>query len=253
MIDMARQRPTVQDYQRIFELERLQLYPTVSAFEERMGYAVDRTRLESAARVLACPLKVHPPNWQHGRVLYAVARKYLSSMPIRGIVVDPPGTYTDAVTLLDIGTAKGFSALCLAWALHDAYATGEVVTVDVIDPMARIYRNTVAEVNGPVTLADLLSPWPEADRIDALKMPGARWLQTQQSRVHLAFVDGKHSGSVVKQEGVFLWKLQEAGDVIVYDDVHLPEIWQAVKSVPDYAVERIDVLPERAYAVAVRQ
>ncbi len=240
MIDMARQRPTVQDYHGIFDLERLQLYPAVSAFEERMGYAVDRTRLESAARVLACPLKVHPPNWQHGRVLYAVARKYLA-------------TVSENVTLLDIGTAKGFSALCLAWALHDAYAKGDVVTVDVIDPMARIYRNTVAEVNGPVTLADLLSQWPEADRIDALKMPGARWLQTQQSRVHLAFVDGKHSGSVVKQEGLFLWKLQEAGDVIVYDDVHLPEIWQAVKAVPDYSIERIDVLPERGYAVAVRQ
>ncbi len=250
MIDMARQRPTVQDYQRIFELERLRIYPAVSAFEERMGYAVDRTRLESAARVLACPLKVHPPNWQHGRVIYAVARKYLEDgWPSQR---SKPEDYEDAL-FLDIGTAKGFSALCLAWALHDAFVTGEVVTVDVIDPMARIYRNTVAEVNGPVTLADLLSPWPEADRIDALKMPGARWLQTQHSRVHLAFVDGKHSGSVVKQEGLFLWKLQEPGDVIVYDDVHLPEIWQAVKSVPDYAIERIDVLPERAYAVAVRQ
>ena len=49
-------------------------YPVVDEFEQRMGFAVDRERLEDAAGVLACLLKKNPPKWQHGRVLYALAR-----------------------------------------------------------------------------------------------------------------------------------------------------------------------------------
>ena len=57
--------------------------------------------VEAAARVLACPLKANPPNWQHGRVLYAGYRAYLAGLQRR-------------VLLLDIGTAKGFSAAAMS-------------------------------------------------------------------------------------------------------------------------------------------
>jgi predicted O-methyltransferase YrrM len=240
MITDTRLRPTMREYHSAFSAERVVEYPTVDAFETRMGYAVDRVKLEDAARVLACPLKVHAPNWQHGRILYAAARRYLAV------------TDTSVVTMLDIGTAKGFSALCLAWALQDAGVDGRVVTVDVIDPCARIYRNTVAECDGLKTLAELLEPWPEAVGIEALKIPGARWLQGHSERVHFAFVDGKHSGSVVKQEGQLLAARQTVGDIVVFDDVHLPDVWEAVQGLEDYYTERIDVLPARAYGMAVR-
>jgi predicted O-methyltransferase YrrM len=232
--------PTVKDYNAAFAAERVVEYPTVDAFETRMGYAVDRLKLEEAARVLACPLKVHAPNWQHGRILYAAARRYLAV------------TDTSVVTMLDVGTAKGFSALCLAWALQDSGVDGRVITVDVIDPTARIFRNTVADLHGLKTLAELLVPWPEAAGIEALKIPGVRWLQGHPERVHFAFVDGKHSGSVVKQEGQLLAARQTVGDIVVFDDVHLPDVWNAVHGLEDYYTERIEVLPSRAYGLAVR-
>jgi predicted O-methyltransferase YrrM len=154
--------------------------------------------------------------------------------------------------MLDIGTAKGFSALCLAWALSDAGIDGRVVTVDVIDPTARIFRNTVADLDGLKTLAELLAPWTDAGRIEAVKSPGIRWLESHQERIHFAFVDGKHSGSVVKQEGQLLAARQTVGDLVVFDDVHLPDVWDSVHGLQDYYTERIDVLPARAYGVAVR-
>jgi hypothetical protein len=68
-------------YQDAFELERQQAYPVVDAFEARMGYALAKDRYEAAARVLACPVKRNPPNWHHGRIIYAAARKYLDGKP----------------------------------------------------------------------------------------------------------------------------------------------------------------------------
>jgi len=233
--------PTVADYQRAFDLERQQEYPTVDGFEVRMGYALDRELLEDAAKVLACPLKVHPPNWQHGRVLYAAARRYLSYSKDEG-----------PFTLLDIGTAKGFSALCLAWAIRDAGVEGHVATVDVIDPHGRIYRNSVADLDGLKTLAELLHPWATSSKIEASKMTGVRWLETHRERVHVAFVDGKHKGSVVEEEGRLLAARQEAGDLVIFDDVHLPEVLGAVERIEEYFTEVIQVLPNRAYAVGLR-
>ncbi len=87
---MARTREA---YEAAFQTARLLEYPEVDAFEKRMGYAIQRDRLENAARVLACPLKTSPPHWQHGRVIYAATRKYLESAsgPLTMLDIDDLG------------------------------------------------------------------------------------------------------------------------------------------------------------------
>jgi len=241
VITDSRLGPTAKDYTDAFELERKQTYPMVDAFETRMGYALERGRLEEAAVTLACPLKANPPNWQHGRVLYAAVRRYLSYSQDEG-----------PFTLLDIGTAKGFSALCMAWAVADSGVNGRVITVDVIDPRGRIYRNSVADLDGLKTLEELLKPWPEASIIESHKMTGLKWLTTHEERIHVAFVDGKHSGAVVEQEGRRLAMLQNPGDLAIFDDVHLTDVNRAVQSIEEYFTETMIVLPNRAYAVGLR-
>lgn len=232
--------PTVADYARIFSEEIEQPYPLVDAFEQRMGFAIHPDRLESAAGVLACPLKKHAPNWQHGRVLYALARHYLQG-------------HID-VQLLDIGTAKGFSALCLLWALRDTDILGTVTSVDVLDPLARVRRNTVAEMDGYKTLAETLEPWPEAQAITFKQRTGAEELADGRSRIHVCFVDGKHDGKVVATEGYLLSQRQMVGDVVMFDDVQVPDVWDAVKTLKTkYEIERLQILPHRAYAIGVRR
>ena len=124
-----------QHYRDAFETERHNDYLSVRAFERRMGFEVERGRLETAAAVLACPVKVNLPNWQHGRVIYSTLRKYLAWA----------ADQVSHMTLLDIGTAKGFSALCIQWAVTDSQMLAQIVSVDVIDPEARVARNTVAD------------------------------------------------------------------------------------------------------------
>ncbi len=234
---------TPADYARAFDLEREQTYPIVDALEQEFGYAVDRDKLEKAASVLACPVKKHPPNWQHGRLIYAVVRAYFDARAHSGFM-----------SVLDIGTAKGFSALCLQWALEDAGRVGQVVSIDVIDPESTEPRNTIADLDGPKTLREILAPWPENAYIHFAQSSGIDWLKKHPNPIHVAFVDGKHTGSVVRQEGVLLAARQESGDLAIFDDVHIPDVSQAVVSLQsDYKIRFIDLLPERHYAIARRR
>jgi predicted O-methyltransferase YrrM len=231
---------TATDYWQVFKAEKEQAYPVVDAFEQRMGYAVNAQRLLDAARVLACPVKKNPPNWQHGRIIYAAARNYLQG-------------HID-VSILDIGTAKGFSALCLLWALRDADILGSVTSVDVLDPAARVSRNTVAEVDGLKTLAEILAPWPESQSITFKKRTGGDELSDGRSRIHICFIDGKHDEKTVALEGYLLSQRQMVGDLAIFDDVHVEGVWQAVKTLkPKYELERINLLHNRAYAIGVRR
>ncbi len=235
---------TAADYAAAFATEQRQTYPMVDAFEIASGYKLDRSRLESAARVLSCPVKKSPPNWQHGRVLYAAASRYLATH-----------CEDDAISILDIGTAKGFSALCLLWAMKDFGFTGHVTSVDVIDPHSRVERKTVSEIEGYrfLTLAETLAPWPESDEIRFEHSTGIDWLEAHPERVHIAFVDGSHDGPEVLREGQLMAARQQTGDLAIFDDLQRPGIAFAVQSMGDlYRLDYLDVLPTRRYAIGVR-
>lgn len=242
-----KQTATREQYLRAFELERTNSYPMAEAFENTMGYPINRDRLEGLALTLACPVKANPPNWQHGRMLYALARAYLEKK-------------TYPVLLLDIGTAKGFSALILAWALHDSRKQGRVVSVDVVRPNELVIRNSLAEVdNGPMTIEQFTRPLrpPNID-IEFVGGGSYGWLDraiANRDRVNLAFVDGKHTKAAVKTEAQQLAQLQVAGDVVLFDDVQIPEVAEGVASIPllSYGVSYIDLSEQRKYALARRR
>ncbi len=240
--------PSAQDYDEAFRTERQRVYPVVDTFEAKCGFAIDREFLEAAARVLACPVKVNPPNWQHGRVLYAAVRQHLEG-----------SLFEWQAHALDIGTAKGFSAICIRKALDDAGHLGAVVTsVDVLDPDAAVRRNTVAEVGGWLTLPQTLGRaglWGGfGERIEFERAAGIDWLERHPERLHVAFVDGKHSGTVVYKEGKLLTERQSAGDLAIFDDVHIPDVSVAVNALhADYRLTYLEVLPNRHYAIGVRR
>jgi predicted O-methyltransferase YrrM len=240
----AAEKPTAtrETFDRVFREEWGKRYKLIDDLETVVGYHLSEARLLDAARVLACPVKRNPPNWQHGRVLYALARHYLA---------EP----CDQVRILDIGTAKGFSALCLAWAIHDSGLRGTVVSCDVIDPAARVRRNTVAEVDGLRTLAETVRPWrDDLEIVSFVRATGVEVLEANPERINFAFVDGKHSGHEVIKEGRLLAKRQQAGDLAVFDDVHLPDVHQAVMGLEGaYKLAHYNLLPQRAYAIGVRR
>lgn len=241
---MTTKTVTRRDYVDAFEGEVNIAYDFVTAYVERCGgHVLDWQKLLSAAKVLACPVKDNPPNWQHGRVIYARVRQYLAEHP------------TPSVNALDVGTAKSFSALCLLWALIDAPECEEWVvnSVDVLDPSERVRRNTIAEVDGYKTLYEILAPWPESQVITFHKTTGQKWLTKHTDRIHVAFIDGKHSYQAVSWEVALLAARQQSGDVAMFDDVQIPGVAKAVQESRSYDFEYLEVKPDRIYAIGTRK
>lgn len=226
--------PTPEQYAAAFERERRNEYPVIDAFEKRMGFAVDRERLEAAARVLACPVKKNPPNWCHGRIIYALGRSYLAR--------DDGEQHW-----LDIGSAKGFSSVCMAWALRDAGHNGDVWTFDVIDPNSREPRNSVEDGK---TLEEFIAPFRPKGFFIRMRMAGQ---ELPPARINFAFIDGSHQYSGVKSDISIVTPRQQPGDIILFDDLQKPDVARAVSEMQGYDLEYITLLPERMYAIAVKQ
>lgn len=231
-------------YLAAFGTESAHPYPTVDAFEKRMGYVAPTEDLLAAAQDLACPLKVNPPNWQHGRVLYALLRAYLAQERQHGQVVD-------------IGTAKGYSAVVMAWALRDASRTTlPLFSIDIVDPFERVQRNSIAELDGLKTVPELVAPHLHGAPSPNFRGGGSvAWLKNAvsgQRRIGFAFVDGKHNPQVVHDEIDLIARCQANGDWCVFDDMQIEGLRQQVRRQKHYAIEWLEVLPKRSYALGMR-
>jgi hypothetical protein len=117
-------------------------------------------------------------------------------------------------------------------------------------------RNSVLELDGPKTLREFLSAWPESAAIWCDQgVTGVQWLQRNGTdRVHVAFIDGKHSHESVSQEAALLAKVQKPGDLVIFDDVQIEGVAQAIAGASkSYEIEYLDVLPTRRYGLGVRR
>jgi predicted O-methyltransferase YrrM len=234
---------TKQDYDVAFAEECKQFYPAIDAFELVCGHGINPIRLRDAARVLACPVKANPPNWQHGRVLYSVARSLLECDPSPGL-------------FLDIGTAKGFSAVVMGWAIEDMRQEHEVHSVDILDPNDLVPRNSVVEVDGNLmSVYDFVAPFIASVPTTFYGGGSERLLSrllNSGSRIRLAFVDGKHNEAAVTAEIAAIARLQQLGDVIVFDDVQISGVDFAVRRIMGYHVQRLRANDRRQYAIATK-
>lgn len=231
-------------YDDIYDKERRHSYPVIDVFERSMGYAINRDKLEYMARTLACPLKVNAPNWQHGRVIYSVAMRYFN-----GRLADP------SEIVLDVGTAKGFSACVLSHAIADSGSPCDIVSVDVIDPDARIVRNSAAEVYGLMNVhefvAEHVAPGVSVSFLSGGSTPWLKYAMQQNKRVPFAFIDGKHTYDAVHYEAAAIALLQRTGDIVIFDDCQIAPVGRAVADAKGYDISYVNIGP-RIYAVAVR-
>jgi predicted O-methyltransferase YrrM len=227
-----------------FNRARAVEYPELDRFEKLAGFAVDRERLEAAARVLQCPIKANAPNWQHGRVLYTLARQYIEWAKC-------------PTTFLDIGTAKGFSACVLSWAIADAgVCDHSVVSIDIVDPEAFVARNSVVEIERLMSVDQFVKPFIAPDvRVQFRGGGSANWFANTPADEHVgfAFVDGKHTYQAVVFEAICIDKRQREGDVIVFDDTQIHDVQRATLQLRSHRREYLYLSKgRRSYCVAVK-
>ena len=69
-------------------------------------------------------------SYAHGRLLYSCIRKYCKDHSIKQI------------NILETGTARGFSSLCMAKALEDHNISGKIITLDILPVNKKIFWNS---------------------------------------------------------------------------------------------------------------
>ena len=230
----------------------LKKYKEVDLFEEKCNFKINSKWFNQLCLITQTCIKNTPLNFNHGRILYSLISKYIH---------DQIKSDNKNLTILETGTARGFSALCLSKAINDQNIKGKIITIDCIPHDKKMFWNCISDFEGKKTRADLLSRWElelnniiflQGWTIDTLGKIGLR-------RINFAFLDAQHTKESVIKEFKFIYNRQISGDIIFFDDVTpniFPGVCDAVKEIElnyPYKIERLRSDKFRGYAIATRK
>ena len=223
----------------------------VDLLEKENGFSIDKNWLNSLAFQTQIVVKKSELNYAHGRVLYSVLRNYLSNL----------SQENKTINIVETGTARGFSSICMAKALSDSEFEGSICTLDVLPHFKKMFWNCAADhTKGDQNRHDLLNDWAHLTERYIIFIQGFTkhiLPKIGVSRINFAFLDGAHSYKDVMFEFNAISKRQKNGDIIVFDDCnkkHFPGIVKAVNDIEkkmNYSVKLIrNKNTLRDYAVA---
>lgn len=223
----------------------------VDLLEKKNGFAIDRKWLSNLALQTQIVIKKSELNYAHGRILYSVLRKYLERKK----------ESIKKINIVETGTARGFSSICMAKALSDSNCEGTICTFDVLPNNTKMFWNCVADYSkGSQTRYDLLNDWIELVERYIVFVQGFTRLTLPKVtfvRVHFAFLDGAHTYEDVLFEFDAVSKYQKKGDIIVFDDYNkrdFPGIVEAINFIAKNKNYKLDFIQNkrtlRDYAIA---
>ena len=237
-------------YRELWQKEREREYPAVDERERCLGFAIDRKWFEELALLTQVTIKKEPLCYQHGRLLYAELSAYISRADAA------------CVNILEVGTARGFSALCMAKALSDARQPGKILTFDVLPHNTKMLWNCVADASGSRSRAELLGRYGKLLEEYIVFEQGDTSIELCKvaiPRIHFAFLDGTHTYDRARAEFEFVSGSQEAGDIVFFDDYTQSCFPGIVRAVDDgctekrYSKEVVLATDARGYAVAKKK
>ena len=248
-------------YLKLWEEAKAQNYPEIDAFEKDKNIAIDDDWYHDLALHTQIVIKDSKLCYQHGRVLYTALRDYMASLKSDWQKDETPAG-AQMVTILETGTARGFSATVMARALCDEDVCGKIITLDLLPHTKKMYWNCIDDHEGAKTRQELLSPWKELVDpyiifIENDSRIGIR--RAAMGRVNFAFLDGAHTFDDVMIEFGMVQQRQEKGDVIVFDDYNptlFPGIVQGVNEGCKkwgYDMTVLSSRDDRAYVIAKKQ
>jgi hypothetical protein len=240
-------RGCADDYLSIWNTSKTSNVSRLDVIEETTGFSIDKEWLDSLGLITQVVKKKSDSFYQHGRLLYSLVCKRVSDVP------------ETSITILETGTARGFSALCMSRALFDCGATGRVITVDILPHLRKMYWNCIADSEGVHSREELLAGYQNLlERI--LFVQGDSFVDLARlglPRIHFAFLDGVHNAKYVSKEFSYVNSRQFSGDVTVFDDYDTcsPGLIGTVNSLAakyGYLLEVVNLTPGRTIAIGVK-
>lgn len=236
---------TAEEYCALLAKAELVNYPEVDEIEQESGFAIDGKWLSNLALHTQVVKKKSVLTYPaHGRLLYAILRRHIED------------SAEHFFTVMETGTARGYSALCMGKAIADSGKGGRIITIDVLPHQTKMYWNCIDDLEGRKTRAELLSPWSDLlNLITFVQGDTLRQLpRIGVSRVNFAFLDAQHTQAAVEHEFSIVEPLQQRGDVVFFDDVtpdQFPGVVQAVEQIErrgNYRLRRLKAAERRSFA-----
>lgn len=219
----------------------------VDKIENELGYKLDQNWMHSLALITQVVKKESEINYLHGRLLYSYLMKFLENKK--------------NICVLETGTSRGFSSICMSKAIIDSKASGKIITIDVMPHNYSMYWNCISDHEGKKTREQLLNQYNSfLQNIVFLHGKTKRELKKLNlSRIHFCFLDAVHKYNDLKFELDFVKIKQQKGDIIFFDDVTENKFDGVVKLIEEfkeknqYAVKQIRINDQRGYAVAIKR
>ena len=136
-------------YLSIWEKAKEKEYLVVDNFEKESGVSIDREWLDNLALITQVVKKESEICYQHGRLLYSALSSFFQK------------NRYDSINIMETGTARGFSALCMAKALDDNNESGKIITIDPLPNNVSMYWNCISDLDGEKSREDLLEKYSE--------------------------------------------------------------------------------------------
>ena len=149
----------------------------------------------------------------HGFVVYSALTKYIKDNP-----------KIEYYNILETGTARGYSTLCLAKALYDSKVKGKIYTIESIVPHnIKMYWNCFGDFEyGMTTREELFQKWKHLFPFIEFKFGDSKKILSKEldniDRFHFSFLDAQHDYDYLSYEMNCVNKKQNPGDIIVCDD-----------------------------------
>lgn len=236
-------------YIEIWEDAKSKKYPMIDDYEKKAGFAIDEKWFHELALHTQVVIKKSDICYQHGRLLYSALRKYLKE------------SKSKFANILETGTARGFSSLCMAKAMSDAQTEGKIITFDVLPHNVQMYWNCIDDNDGVKSREELLRAYSDLIERYIIFHQGDTRIELPKvffPKINFAFLDGAHTYNDVLNEFNSVKDKQETGDIIFFDDYTpklFPGIVEAVDEICDkfnYKKEIITVGEQRGYVIGTK-
>ena len=235
---------TLEDYLDIYNKIKVKKYTEITELENKLGFRIDEDFFNNLGLKTQISIKKSENNYQHGRLLYSLLSNYLQFKN------------DDFFTVVEIGTARGFSSICMSKALNDFNKKGNIITCDIISNQKKIFWNCILDCDyKKKNRVELLKEWKNlTNDIVFLEGDYQKLKKIKIKRVHFAFIDAQHEFENVKNEFEFISKFQLCGDILIFDDIQdkfigVSLMVDQIEKSGSYSVERIFSTPDRGYAI----
>ena len=233
-------------FEKLLEIARQNYDELIIDYFQKQADAADFIQIEKLGYETQIVIKKSDPNFNHGFLLSAELSKYIKQL-----------SHESHITILDIGTARGFSALVMAYILAKFPNQGEVITIDITGHFEKKKWTSVLDNENGISRQEIFDLYNYSRRIIPIQGKSTELLQKLGlKRVNFAFIDGDHNWRSLKYEIEFIRNRQQSGDIICFDDATpsiYPDVIKAAESLSDQYITKVHGNPKtRGYLVLTR-